>query len=69
MYLRRWELEQEAALQDLEEMQDPGGKVVANFDQCEFCLGSGEDWGGIEDCRWCKGDGLKRLEMNPPPNK
>lgn len=45
-----------------EGFSDPGGVVVARYDRCEFCQGSGECWAGWQTCQACKGEGIRRLD-------
>lgn len=53
---------------EFDELKDPGGKIVALLDQCNFCLGTTEAWEGFVKCKWCEG-GFRRLGSDPASTK
>jgi hypothetical protein len=56
------DLEQELArLAADEELVDPGGRVVARFDQCRTCEGFGYVFASCVPCARCNGEGVVRL--------
>lgn len=59
--LRKAIEEKPDVLTELNEFEDPGGKIIARLDRCSRCLGTGEGPEGWYICGRCRGEGMVKI--------